>query len=444
MAFGESFLLRPRLGFSRLILTPLQEAAEFFYFPSREHASEKAKLLWLVKLRWVAITLFFLLCGPALATGGLSLKAVSSYLGVLALLLIFNLLSQLVIAETRRSVGPVVICFQLSFDLIALTALLATSGGYTNPFVALFFLNISLGGILISGRLAWPFLLLAHVLLGFLQFEYLLTSESLIQQKTMVEFLVHHLLAVGFWLVMRALGAYLERQNRRRNQTQIGLEKRDRLRALGALAAGFSHEFASPLNVAKIRIERLKRRFASEDLDEALRAVNMCESVIYQMNSSQIDSRNLDFKTIVVAHLLRDVLEAWLEGKRLLGEPVDIETFFDEDIKLSIPPINFAQVVVNLLDNAFEARPSGRIRVVLAASIDEVRVSVQDEGPGFCVSVLERLGEPFLTTKKDGSGLGLYVSDLFAQSLDGRLEVENLVPLGTRVSFVWPMKEGQQ
>lgn len=442
MSTVEVNIFKPSEGFTgRFLLDQAQGAAQFFRFPTREGVSEKAKLLWLVKLRWVAITLFFILCGPALIYGNLTRATAPIYMGVLGVLVVFNLVSQLVIAESRNPIGPVIICFQLAFDLLVLTGLLAVSGGFANPFVILFLLNASLGGILIHGRLNWPFLLLTHTLLATLQFQMVLSRQGQVDSALVATFIVYHLMVLGFWLVMRSLGSYLEKQSELQSHAQIALEKQDRLRSIGALAAGFSHEFASPLNVAKIRLERLKRQLGeSEDASEALNAILVCQNVIHQMNSSQMDSRDFQFKSLIVSDLLQDVIDSWKEDKETARLSLDIQ----EQIEGSLPPINFSQVVINLLDNAFEANPSGLIHVKLKKSESEICLSFEDQGPGFHSSVLRQRGEPFVTTKKNGTGLGLYVSELFAQSLAGHLKVENLPEKGALVSMCWPAKEGKE
>lgn len=441
MSTVEVPILKPTEGFTGRILDQAQSAARLFGFPTRDGVSEKAKLLWLVKLRWVAITLFFALCGPALIHGSLTRSTVPAYMGTLGVLIVFNLISQLIFAESKRPIGPVIICFQLAFDLVALSVLLAVSGGFSNPFVIMFLLNASLGAILIPGRLSWPFLLLTHTLLGTLQFQMVLSNRGNIDASLIATFIVYHLMVLGFWLVMRSLGSYLEKQNERQSQAQIALEKQDRLRSIGALAAGFSHEFASPLNVAKIRLERLKRQLGeSEDADEALTAILVCQNVIQQMNSSQMDSRDFQFKNLIVSDLLRDVIESWEEDK----EGVQLVLAIQDGIETSLLPVNFSQVVINLLDNAYEANPKGAILVRLQKLEDEICLSFEDEGPGFHASVLRQRGEPFVTTKKNGTGLGLYVSELFAQSLAGHLEVKNKASHGAVVSMCWPIKEDRQ
>ncbi|NJL26002.1 MAG: HAMP domain-containing histidine kinase, partial [Calothrix sp. SM1_5_4] len=251
------------------LLASLSDAFHFLHFPAKDAPSEKAKVLWLVNLRWMAIALFLALSAPAFLLGSLSRLTLPIHLGVLGVLIVFNLITHLVISDTRTPVGPTVICFQLAFDLLILTGLLAVSGGWKNPFTGLFLLNVSLGAVLIQGRLSWPFLVLAHTLLAGLQIHTLARTDDVPTPGTMTQIAASHLLILGFWFVMRSLGAYLERQSENQAQARLTLERQDRLRSIGALAAGFSHEFASPLNAARLRLERLVRNQPSEDAAEA-------------------------------------------------------------------------------------------------------------------------------------------------------------------------------
>jgi two-component system sensor histidine kinase RegB len=411
--------------------------SRFFRFPVFPSGGERAKLLWLVRLRWLAVALFFVLAGPALAMGFLSRETIPVYLGMVGVLLIFNILTQLAVSEQDRQILPFWICFEMAFDLCVLTTILAITGGFANPFVALFLLNVALGGILIPGRLSWPFLFHAHTCLGFLQFQLALKNFDTFDSRLGITFAVYHFLLLSFWLVMRSLGAHLERQFEREAQAKITIEKQDRLRAIGALAAGFSHEFASPLNSAKIRLERALRERPTEDISEALESVKACETVVHQMNSSQLDSRGLVLKEVVIAELLVDVVDSWKEEHPETPVRLSIESH----TSALIPPINFAQVVLNLLDNAGEAAPGSEIEVSLRCEKERFHMHVSDQGPGFSEAVLARFGEPFVTTKPEGTGLGLYVSHLFCQSLGGALSIERRRDRsGAAVRLEWPRK----
>jgi len=409
----------------------------FYRFPAFHSGGEFAKLLWLVRLRWLAVGLFFVLAGPALAMGLLSRETVPVYLGMVSILLIFNLLTQLAISGQERQIRPFWICFEMSFDLCVLTTILAITGGFANPFVTLFLLNVALGGLLIPGRLSWPFLFLAHTFLAFLQFQLAIKNIGAIDSRLVVTFCVYHFLLLSFWLVMRSLGAHLERQFEREAQAKVIIEKQDRLRAIGALAAGFSHEFASPLNSAKIRLERALRERPTEDISEALESVKACETVVHQMNSSQLDSRGFVLKEVAIAELLKDAVDSWKEE---YPETPVLLSIKDHTPAL-IPPINFAQVVLNLLDNAGEAAPGSEIAVTLRCENERFHLHVSDQGPGFSEAVLARFGEPFVTTKPEGTGLGLYVSHLFCQSLGGSLSIQRRQDRsGAMVLLEWPRK----
>lgn len=441
MPWSEVDLLKtlPLARIRSAVSAGCEHVSQFFRLPTHARDAELAKLLWLVRMRWVAIALFSVLSVPALLSGVLSRDKMPLFLGVIGILFVFNFLTQTTATERGPAANPLRICFQMAFDLAALTVLLLLTGGAGNPFVALFLLHAALGGLLISNRLSRPFLLLTHAALGFLQLEFVTSPAAPpeIEPRLLALFAVSQLLVFSFWFVLRSWGDHFERQAEQRSQTRMQLERQDRLRAIGALSAGFSHEFASPLNAAKIRLERLARKQASEDVLEALDAVHACETVVRRMNSSQLDHRDFQFKTVVIRDLLRDVLDSWQEehpDSRIVPR-------LDDASRGAVPPVNFAQVILNLLDNAAEAAPGRDIDVALSGSETHFLLEVSDRGPGFSETVLRRFGEPFLTTKAGGTGLGLYVSQLFCQSLGGALTVENL-PAGALVRLSWPKQGG--
>lgn len=417
-----------------------------------EATFESSKLVWLVKLRWAAILLFFCLIAPGYLFGVLDRFSTIMFAGILGFLFVFNLFTQLLFFDNRKTVEPVFICFQLSLDLLILTILLFISGGFRNPFVALFLLNAGLGGVLIKGRLSWPFVILCHTFLVALQIQFFFEmSDLVVDSHFWIYAFASHVLVLSVWLVMRSLGSYLEKHFETQTFAYIQLEKQDRLRALGALAAGFSHEFASPLNAAKLRLDRLERLFenmqntpawvssAQDNLSAAKKSIESCEAVIHSMNSSQLDVRDQNVKPINMTEFIKDVTESWLEEHQSAN--LIIENNLSE--RLNVSPINLAQVILNLLDNAFESNSQGMISLRLSSQDNQIKLVVEDEGAGFDDRILSRRGEPFVTTKVAGTGLGLYVSEIFAQSLGGYLLTENKPQRkGAMVTLTWPLQKG--
>lgn len=421
-------------------------------FPSHIINNEVAKLIWITRLRWFALGLFIALLLPAFKFGFLQRGHILFYLFGICLLFAFNLVSLFLFTEkfflesqSDKRINSFIFCLQFAFDLFILTYLLWFSGGIKNPFIVLFLLNTALGGLLIPGRVAFPLLLLTHSLLAALQMKFM--AQAPLTAPITIYFLISHFLVLTFWMVMRNLGSYLEKRNQAETLATLTLERQDRLRSLGALTAGFSHEFASPLNTAKIRLQRIMRAAGQientsqefkEEIYEALEAIEDCEGILHQMNSSQLDSRDYQFKKIRVADLLKDVIDSWKEEH----PEAQIHTQATEAQYDSLPAVNFAQVVLNLLDNAYEAEPHKPIDVQLDFVDGQFTLSIRDQGPGFSHLVLEKQLEPFITTKTHGTGLGLYVSQLFANSLGGQLKIKNLnAPTGALVKIIWPQQK---
>jgi two-component system sensor histidine kinase RegB len=407
--------------------------SNFFRFPKIEGHTENAKLSWLVRLRWGAIGLFFCMAGPAYLVGALNRTTFVIFIGITAFLFLFNLLTHLIFVESKIPVQPLFIAFQMAFDLTSLTTLLLISGSFGNPFVALFLLNAGLGGVLIRGGNSWPFVVLLHAFLIILQIEFAKNNLDLSYQTFWILVFVSHILVFSVWLVMRSLGTYLEEYFESLSRIRIQNEKQDRLRAIGALAAGFSHEFASPFYAAKLRLDWLERAVdkmdlnpywlgsVKENLAEAKDSIKACESVIHSMNASQLDVRDHSLKPVNLKNFIQDVMDSWHEEHPSARVTVDNQIAGS----LLVSPINLAQVILNLLDNAFEANPKGEIKFLLREVSSNIELSVEEEGAGFRDHILTRIGEPFVTTKQNGTRLCIYVSEIFVQSLNGNMFITN-------------------
>lgn len=355
----------------------------------------------------------------------------------------FNFFTQIVFVEKQRRVGPLFIGFQFAFDLLIFTILILISGGHKNPFIILLLLNASLGALLIRGRYSWSFLMLCHALLLIIQLNYLDSTRERLTQISLNFIFASHILVFCFWFVMRLFGRYFENHFEIKEQRRLVSEKKDRLQALGALAAGFSHEFASPLNAAKLRLDRLQRLLTSfqlpadilENLSEALDSIQACESVIHQMNSSQLDIRDYNLKKIEMSSFLQDIIKTWMADY-----PMSKIILNSQKVSLKVSPINLTQVVLNLLDNAYEAAGDKTISVYFDNQNGQAVLKIEDEGIGFSSVVLRRQGEPFVTTKDNGTGLGLYVSEIFVQSLGGEMHLKNKIGGGAQVLLTWPIQ----
>ena len=402
---------------------------------------EYSKIVWLHRLRWVVTIVFFILSVPLYFNQFLNRQQFVIYVGLISILGLVNFFTSLLYSDQKKDVPTLAVFYQLTLDLIIATSLLFVSGSFSNPLCMIIFLNTFISGFLLSRTYSTAFLFLSHSCIGILQIFNIYSQKTNLDDRSIFTMMIFHFINLSCWFLARLIGHFFKKQNDLQIQQAHSIEKLNRLKAVGALAAGFSHEFASPLTAAKLSLDRAMRNLdrtqntesLKHDLTLAIESLQACESVVGQMNTSQMDIRNFSFKKVKIKELLADIIDSWKEENPHAQIISQIE---GEEFAI-VPVINFAQVVINLLDNAYESAHSEPIEVILKVHTQFVELMIRDNGAGFSLDILNRVGEPFITTKPSGHGLGLYVAGLFAESLGGKLNLSN-TEKGAQVRIIWP------
>jgi len=229
-------------------------------------------------------------------------------------------------------------------------------------------------------------------------------------------------------------------------------KERDRLAALGEMAAGLAHEIRNPLGAIKgavLVVEPSKDQF-DEDVQEYL------EIIVEEVDRlNRVVSQFLTYSRPFAGELgkvrMRDVVKATL---RLLSEEQREKVSFDEPTDL--PPVRgdgdaLRQVLHNLMLNAFDAiehrEAEGRIGVDIdfrrrgLLRADAIAVTVWDNGHGLSHQTITNLFVPFHTTKSGGTGLGLPISQRIVENHRGVIEVGNQPDGGARFTVLLPVTE---
>ena len=217
------------------------------------------------------------------------------------------------------------------------------------------------------------------------------------------------------------------------------IKERDRLAALGEMAAGLAHEIRNPLGAIKGAAQMMDRPAETLDHKELLgiiqeeveRLNNVVGSFLdyarpYRGNPVALDVTQAVERTV---QLLRNGLPDTLELK------VELPAMLPQ---VRIDPEHLRQVLLNLVRNAVEAmrdvgavtisatcRARGSGRVVEGDAADVVEIAVRDNGPGIEPSVQRNLFIPFFTTKASGTGLGLAICQRLVESAGGRITVRS-------------------
>jgi two-component system, NtrC family, sensor histidine kinase HydH len=246
------------------------------------------------------------------------------------------------------------------------------------------------------------------------------------------------------------------------------MKERDRLAALGSMAAGLAHEVKNPLGAIKGAAQLLEevgaagsddpaaREFVGIILEEANRLDRVVGSFLDYARPHAGNPIPLDLNAAVrrtVQILSSQITDGAVDVHQDLTEPLP-HTRMD--------PEKFRQVLMNLMQNAIQAMDGqgkitvttsvrraarGRIAGAEGASISRrslvedlelVEVSVRDTGPGISPKVLRNLFIPFFTTKAQGTGLGLAISQSIVQNAGGAIEVHSQPGDGTTFTIVLP------
>ncbi len=401
-------------------------ALSFFPPISRLGDDHGARLAWVVRLRWFALCAQALIILPALEYQLLEPHVLPVYIGVVGALALLNAVTWRALRRGME-VTRWQMLLQLCADIAALGALLIMTGGAWNPLVPLLFFHAGLGALLLEGRASVGFFWILILCL--------LTVQTLghvppgLEDARLAPHILFpaQLLVTGvFWFLASWLSRTLSSLQSQAQSLRLLHGRLDRLRAVGALAAGLSHELATPLNTAMLKLERLGRtQKLSEDADlrDAAEALERCEDVLRNMAGSQLRPEALSFEFVDVAELVHK-LEAGLASDS--GAKLRISRSGLGEASVVVPAIALTQALLNLIDNAREAQAHPEpIDVVVRRESDWVAIEVCDRGSGWPAVVKAHLGEPFITTKPDGVGLGLYYVDTLAQAVGGELELED-------------------
>lgn len=224
-------------------------------------------------------------------------------------------------------------------------------------------------------------------------------------------------------------------------RTQLALVERERLAAVGELAAVVAHEVRNPLAVIFNCIVTLEKT-AGQGVD-ARPLLGILSEEANRLN--QIVSELLDFARPGEVHLLDESLEEIVTGavgavKGAQPTPVAIDLEFERQPRRQMLDARLMRrAVINLVTNAVQASPSGG-RIVVRV-LDEplgARLEVTDDGPGIPTSVQARIFEPFFTTKSFGTGLGLSIVKHVAEVHHGEVLVRSGEGKGTTFTIRLP------
>ncbi|MDQ8736098.1 PAS domain S-box protein [Paenibacillus sp. LHD-38] len=231
-----------------------------------------------------------------------------------------------------------------------------------------------------------------------------------------------------------------------RKRSEEVLIRSEKLSAIGQLAAGVAHEIRNPLTALKGFTQLLSARYPEQPQ-------------YFDIMANEIDRITLivnEFMTLAKPHftqfnyeplepILQSVLSI-LETQAILLN-VELKVCFDHTRPMIFCNADqLRQVFLNLIKNALEAMPQGGEVVLTVATTDDgkVQIRIKDGGIGIPEELIKKIGEPFVTTKEKGTGLGIMISTRIIEAHKGTLRISSVINEGTVVEIILPVQEQEE
>ena len=418
---------------------------------------------WLIKLRWVAIIGQLLTIVVTVWLFQIQIPTIWPLIAAIAVTVASNLILAFWFSRssgTGQTDAPwdLILGIVLMMDLFSLTTLLFATGGPNNPFSLFFFVNVSLSALVLNRNWAWALNVMSILCFAFLLFDHYpierldLGLDSIRGGNASLQ---HMGLLVAFAACSSVIVYFMNRLTDEVRQQQTAVRRAEeskarfeKIEALGTLAAGAAHELATPLSTIAIVARDVEKAFeehppdfpGAEDVADDVHLIrsqlDRCRGILDRMSSHAGESIGEQMQSVTVSELIENSLEGLLGRERVRIELPDKAANWNA----SVPLVALSQAIRGLIKNGIDADPSGKTVVVSATkSGDEYRIEIEDQGQGMPKEILDRVSEPFFTTKAPGKGMGLgvFLAINVLRSVDGDVHYRSRPGTGTiaTVSF---------
>ena len=347
----------------------------------------------------------------------------------------------------------------LLIDVVVLVVLLSNTGGASNPLISYLLVLLAVTATILPRGFVYTF-----TLGGILIYSYFLlrdiSSGHAMSMASMNQDRIFELHLVGMWIIFSVsavlISVFLTRMSAaiRDRELTLAVARENELRneqlvAIGTLAAGTAHALGTPLSTMSVLLteldnldeEQLKASHIKEDISVPRQQVVRCKDSLNQLiryyhkdNPTEEESLSLsDFASDISDYITNIYPSAKVNF--MIETEADPVVISDQSVK---------HAVINIIENGIKAA-SQEVNVSFRLSRNsQIEISIDDDGPGIPAKVMENMGEPFISTRKDSMGLGIFLANAAIQRIGGSIEMFNLKLGGALTLIRLPMTKIQE
>jgi len=342
----------------------------------------------------------------------------------------------------------------LLVDIIFFSMLLYFSGGASNPFISYYLIPISIAAIALPRYYTTAIALVALAAYSLL-LAYHVPVMAIAPSQQGHTMGANNLHILGMWanfavsaaiisyFVSRIATALKLQQQKIAEQRESQLQD-EQLLAVGTLAAGTAHELGTPLNTMKLIIDEMllqKTADHSADLSLLSQQIDQCRTTLKQLQTTAEQSISKDFPTQSLRSYFDPLLERWQLMRPKLKARISYADCDGPTPILRFHP-TIAQSILNLLNNAADASPQS-VEVRISWTENSVEMLIRDRGLGMDPANIDSIGKPFFSSKAEGLGLGLFLSQTTVSRFGGTVSLQDITEGGTLTRVTLPLDLSQ-
>ena len=332
---------------------------------------------------------------------------------------------------------------QIFADLSIITSIVYFTGGYDSIFSVLYFIPLILSTIILDIKggflttilisIFYTLILLLHFF-GYVPFK---ISEILSKEEVFYKAYIHNFSFYIVFLLTSYLAKRAKKEKERADRKEEELKIKEKAAFIGEITSGLAHEIKNPLSAILGCVKTLKRVNDEFKRDKLISIIE--EEVEKMKNILDIFKRYAELRTPLFEEVNPEIIiRAQIEKMGEDGKNIKLNVK-GKSSDYRIDPELFLLLFKNLLNNAFEAQDGKKeARVNLIFNKNNFILEICDNGKGISPEIIDKIWNPFFTTKKNGLGMGLALVKRIAESHFAKIDIYSEINKGTKVKVIFP------
>ncbi len=228
---------------------------------------------------------------------------------------------------------------------------------------------------------------------------------------------------------------------------QVEIKEKEWLAHLGELSAGIAHEIRNPLNSISLYLGLLKRKITdqpeqTESVEKIQREINNLNKIVADfLYFSRIPQLNIE--TLLISKLISESL--FLAEDKISQKHINVITEVNpENLSVSGDMMQLKQVMLNIILNSIAAvKDKGKLKITANKNDEYITLEISDNGEGISEENIDKIFQPFFSTRKNGTGLGLAIAANIVKAHNGTISVDSILEKGTKIKLSLPSAGGK-